>query len=194
MNEDLKKSFFESFKKLKEKFQAGELDEQVLFDLTAEFREVVGGRLSHYNSPIPVGIAVVRVRKDGKYGFLACKRAIEPCIGGVAFPGGYVNEGESIKEGAIRELYEEVGLVLDNLDDWTNIREGKGANNNISAFYLYRWVVDWSDVVEAYEKLGTQAETQDIVFLREGDEMCFPSHGKVHNQELAYWKRDLKIA
>lgn len=59
-----------------------------------------------FNNPIPVaGILIVR---DGKV--LLTRRAIEPRAGYWAFPGGFVERGETIEEAARRETREEVSL------------------------------------------------------------------------------------
>ena len=59
-----------------------------------------------FNNPIPVaGILVVR---EGKV--LLTRRAIQPRRGYWAFPGGFVERGETIEDAALRETREEVGL------------------------------------------------------------------------------------
>lgn len=59
-----------------------------------------------FNNPIPVaGILVVR---DGKV--LLTRRSIMPRRGYWAFPGGFVERGETIEDAALRETREEVGL------------------------------------------------------------------------------------
>jgi len=59
-----------------------------------------------FNNPIPVaGILVVR---DGKV--LLTRRSIMPRSGYWAFPGGFVERGETIEQAALRETREEVGL------------------------------------------------------------------------------------
>jgi ADP-ribose pyrophosphatase YjhB (NUDIX family) len=46
-------------------------------------------------------------------GVLCIRRGIEPHIGSLALPGGFVNYGESWQEGAARELFEETGIRTD---------------------------------------------------------------------------------
>lgn len=59
-----------------------------------------------FNNPIPVaGILIVR---DGKV--LLTRRSIMPRAGFWAFPGGFVERGETIEDAARRETREEVGL------------------------------------------------------------------------------------
>lgn len=59
-----------------------------------------------FNNPIPVtGILVVR---DGQV--LLTRRAVEPRAGYWAFPGGFMERGETLEGAALRETLEEVGL------------------------------------------------------------------------------------
>ncbi|MBM3925999.1 MAG: NUDIX hydrolase [SAR202 cluster bacterium] len=55
--------------------------------------------------------AAVVVERDGRV--LMVKRNTEPGLGLWSFPGGYVNRGESVEEGAAREVREETGLTVE---------------------------------------------------------------------------------
>ena len=46
---------------------------------------------------------------------LLCRRAIEPCIGKWTLPAGYLENGETVTEGAIREVNEEAGARVTEL-------------------------------------------------------------------------------
>ena len=54
--------------------------------------------------------AVVLVETDGN--LVLVRRAIEPALGRWSFPSGYVDRGESVEEGAVREVREETGLLV----------------------------------------------------------------------------------
>lgn len=62
-----------------------------------------------YRNPVPVAAVLVPV--DG--GLLAVRRGIEPALGQLTFPGGYVNYGESWQQAAARELFEETGVIIE---------------------------------------------------------------------------------
>jgi len=57
----------------------------------------------HYENPKVVVGAVVTFEDK----FLLCKRAIEPQLGLWTYPAGFLENGESLEEGAQREAYEE---------------------------------------------------------------------------------------
>jgi ADP-ribose pyrophosphatase YjhB (NUDIX family) len=62
----------------------------------------------HYLDP-KVAVAVVLGDKDG---VLLGRRRIDPGKGLWSFPAGYVNRGEVLEEAAVREVLEELGLVV----------------------------------------------------------------------------------
>jgi ADP-ribose pyrophosphatase YjhB (NUDIX family) len=58
----------------------------------------------------PLPVAVVLVPVDA--GLIVIRRGIEPRKGMLALPGGYINLGESWQQAAVREVYEETGIVV----------------------------------------------------------------------------------
>ena len=62
-----------------------------------------------YRNPLPVAVLLLPVGA----GVLVVRRAIEPRLGQLALPGGYIEVGESWQAAAARELYEEAGVVVD---------------------------------------------------------------------------------
>ena len=65
------------------------------------------GNTSFVN-PLPVAVVLLPVDD----GVLAVRRNIEPQIGRLALPGGYINRGESWQQAGARELLEETGIVI----------------------------------------------------------------------------------
>lgn len=61
----------------------------------------------YYRNPVPAACCFVR-QGDA---LLFVQRSIEPARGLWTLPGGFVELGESSEEAAVRELYEETGLV-----------------------------------------------------------------------------------
>lgn len=62
-----------------------------------------------YVNPTPVAVCLLPV--DG--GLLCVRRAIEPKVGHLALPGGYIDRAETWQRAAARELFEETGLRID---------------------------------------------------------------------------------
>jgi ADP-ribose pyrophosphatase YjhB (NUDIX family) len=59
-------------------------------------------------NPLPVAVILLPVDD----GVLLVRRNIEPQIGQLALPGGYMNLGETWQQAGARELFEETGIVI----------------------------------------------------------------------------------
>lgn len=71
----------------------------------------------HYENPkIVVGTLPVYKTNLGEDLVLLCKRNIEPRLGYWTLPAGFLENGESILDGAIRETYEETMANVSNLN------------------------------------------------------------------------------
>ena len=79
---------------------------------------------TQYKNPTPVAVAIIPVETELKYniGEIECtvkvmqvvyaRRNIEPKMGMLALPGGFVNELERLETGGKREVKEETGLII----------------------------------------------------------------------------------
>ena len=68
--------------------------------------------------------AVVLIPSDRK--LVLVRRGIEPAMGRWSFPSGYVDRGEVIEDGAIREVSEETGLEVE-LDGFVGLYSSAGS-------------------------------------------------------------------
>ena len=59
-------------------------------------------------NPLPVSVILLPVDD----GVLLVRRNIEPQIGQLALPGGYMNLGETWQQAGARELFEETGIII----------------------------------------------------------------------------------
>jgi ADP-ribose pyrophosphatase YjhB (NUDIX family) len=64
-------------------------------------------------NPIPVSVVLLPVADCGTPALLVVRRAIEPQIGKLGLPGGFLEEHESFQQGGAREVHEETGAIID---------------------------------------------------------------------------------
>lgn len=75
-------------------------------------RTCEGCKTTHWSNPIPVVVVLVPVFHDGQKGLLVIRRGIEPKMGLLAIPGGFLEDHETYREGGAREVREETGIDL----------------------------------------------------------------------------------
>jgi ADP-ribose pyrophosphatase YjhB (NUDIX family) len=125
-----------------------------------------------YRNPIPVAVLLLPVDD----GLLAIRRTIEPHIGKLALPGGYVNFGESWQEGAARELLEETGITID-AREVRDFRVLSAPDSTVLIFGLAPAIA--RDALPAFH---ANEETSELVVLPGPVEMAFPLHTQVVRQ------------
>ncbi len=154
------------------------LSEPDQFRLGALFNQATGGKLSPYNSPSPVAVAVVPVLTDNGYRVLGVRRAIEPNKGRLALPGGFVNPGEEPRAAAAREVLEETGLALDVESFFPQCDARAAGGNTTLLFYIYSGTATVAQFEAACERLAEQGDGEafELVLLDSSDTLGFPLH------------------
>jgi 8-oxo-dGTP diphosphatase len=77
-------------------------------------RVCVGCGETTWRNPLPVAVALLPVdTADGRRGLVVVRRDIEPGRGLLGLPGGFIELGESWREAAVRELFEETTITAD---------------------------------------------------------------------------------
>lgn len=145
-----------------------------------------------YKNPTPVAVALIRVKSFGldpcaraHMRLLMIERGIEPNIGGLAFPGGYVDELESAEDAVVREVFEEVGLVTMK-DAWKILYTRTNANNRLLVFMLYDRFFWEEDVYRITKTVVPNEEIRAVSFADASATSCFSFHTEAL-QNSALW-------
>ena len=118
-----------------------------------------------FSNPVPVAVALVPYKNK----LVAIRRGIEPRKGGLAFPGGYINSGETFHQALSRELFEETGIKVSS-DSWSIFGVGDSlASNRILIFGI-------SAPIEAIDLNFKSSETEEVVLIDSETELTFPLH------------------
>ncbi|KJY18755.1 MULTISPECIES: NUDIX domain-containing protein [unclassified Streptomyces] len=64
-----------------------------------------------YRNPLPVVVTLLPVEDADGTGLVVITRTIEPALGGIALPGGFIDFGEDWRDAVVRELREETGIT-----------------------------------------------------------------------------------
>ncbi|WP_079159775.1 NUDIX domain-containing protein [Streptomyces griseus] len=69
-----------------------------------------------YRNPLPVAVALLPVTGPQGPGLVVITRTVPPHRGGLALPGGYIDDREDWRHAVVRELREETGIEADRTD------------------------------------------------------------------------------
>lgn len=121
-----------------------------------------------YLNPLPV--VVVLLPMDG--GLVTIRRNIEPQKGTLALPGGFLDFGETWRQGASREVEEETGITVA-AEEISLYDVLDGLDNTLVIFGLAT-----PQPAERMQPFSS-AETQEVVLIKEPIELGFPLHSEV---------------
>ena len=159
------------FKTFLEFFSTLTLEERIA--LGAEFNKHTKGRLSPFNSPCPVAIALIPVQTKDGLRLLGGVRGIEPGYGLIALPGGYLEPLEHGSTATAREVFEETGLVTD-ATKYKLVGEEIAKSNTTLLFYLYNETFG----EEVLSKLIDTPEVLEHVLISPTTPIAFALHKK----------------
>lgn len=121
------------------------------------------------------GEAAVGILRHGKNALLIRRMEFpgDPWSGNIAFPGGHIKNGESVRQGLLREIREEVNLDLGESDIVMEL--GPVAPYRAPDLHVYPFVLDASDLASASP--GPEVADIKVVNLGEYRETKHPQNG-----------------
>lgn len=129
-----------------------------------------------FRNPIPVAVGILSfVDEKDRRGVLLVRRSIQPFIGGLCFPGGFVNWGESWREAISREVFEETGVVSDP-DEYVLKNVHSTPDNARILIFGYSKKVRQMEEIKGFVPSN---ETSELVIERAGGQLCFSLHQSV---------------
>jgi ADP-ribose pyrophosphatase YjhB (NUDIX family) len=123
---------------------------------------------------------------DGRTGLLTVRRGIEPQLGEIGLPGGFIEEGETWQEAAVRELWEETGLRAD--VDEVQLTDTLSAPHFVILVFgrvKPRPVEDLAALTPERVRELSAGETQELVVIDRAQPLAFPLHTEVSDRFFA---------
>lgn len=133
-----------------------------------------------FSNPVPVAVAMVPYQGQ----LIGIRRGIEPRKGQVAFPGGFINSGETFHQALSRELFEETGIKVPE-GAWELFHVGDSLQSNrLLIFGVCRALIQNVDFGFKNE------ETQEVILIDAQTALAFPLHLEAREKYLNFQSRD----
>ena len=123
-----------------------------------------------YRNPLPVAVALQPVYDTQGTALVVITRTVAPARGGLALPGGYVDDREDWRQALVRELKEETGIEAASRD----IRLVDAVSSLDGHLLLFGVLPERS--AEGLPPSVATDETEGWQLLRRPQELAFPLH------------------
>lgn len=127
------------------------------------------GAVAHRN-PLPVAVALQPVYDTQGTGLVVITRTIAPARGGIALPGGYIDDREDWRDAVVRELKEETGIGAESRD--VRLADAMSAADG---YLLLFGLLPARPATDLPQSVPTD-ETEGWHLLRRPEELAFPLH------------------
>ncbi|MEU6993564.1 NUDIX domain-containing protein [Streptomyces sp. NPDC046465] len=123
-----------------------------------------------YRNPLPVAVALQPVYDAQGTGLVVVTRTIAPARGGIALPGGFIDDREDWRHAVVRELKEETGIGAESRD--VRLADAMSAPDG---YLLLFGLLPERPAADLPASVATD-ETEGWDVLRRPDELAFPLH------------------
>jgi 8-oxo-dGTP diphosphatase len=139
-------------------------------------RTCLGCGKTTWKNPLPAAMVLVTVQRKHPQpeGLLCVRRGIEPGKGKLALPGGFIEVGETWREAAAREVYEETQVKLEPETIRLHCVEDGVNRDRILLFGMSPII--YPSQLEAFTP---SEEVTELVIVTEPQELAFPQHTEV---------------
>ncbi len=124
-----------------------------------------------WSNPLPVVCMLFNVWENNRLGTLIQKRNIEPKKGEWALTGGYIDDGESWRDAAVREAREELGLETKPESYMVLDAHSNSSKSSILIFVSYIPSLYMDQI-----HFTPNEEVQEIKIVHHAMELAFPTH------------------
>ncbi|MEU5363855.1 NUDIX domain-containing protein [Streptomyces sp. NPDC005925] len=123
-----------------------------------------------YRNPLPVAVALQPVYDTTGTALVVITRTVAPAAGGIALPGGYVDDHEDWRHAVVRELKEETGIDAETRD----VRLADAMSSPDGHLLLFGVLPTRS--ADGLPPSAATDETEGWHLLRRPEELAFPLH------------------